>query len=179
MDSALFTTLSSYQEGPSEYKPKVAYEIKGQKLHTYFECQSHNWNCGQHFLTSHNRNWGLWDYDVFEVFVQAKSHNTPLEYYEFQTSPKGEEFILKILKPRELFLTPLDITYQFKNTVQDGLWKSHFELDLGSLSQEKEAEYYGNFHAILGSKENRQFYSYNLSQYDKPDFHLPERFIKL
>ena len=48
--------------------------------------------------------WGLWEWDVVEVFVASTTASasgpTLTPYYEYQVSPLGQHFELEILKPR-------------------------------------------------------------------------------
>ena len=122
--------------------------------------------------------WGLWDWDVVELFVRANARPT---YYEFQVSPLGQYFELEIFEPRKRFNR--DFTSGFRQSVtrsRSGGWQARFEIPLSRLGWDGRPEsLVGNAFAILGPAGHRTYWSLFLPPQQTPDFHLPDRFRPL
>jgi len=117
------------------------------------------------------RYWGLWERDVFEIFLKDNSNDSL--YYEFQVSPSENTFHLGIIRPRELYFTPLNIEWKHTYRVQDSLWSGQVILPGDKFVPE------GNIHACLGLPGQREFYGLCNNPENEPDFHRPELFGKL
>jgi len=125
-------------------------------------------------LSKKHSQWGLWDYDVFEIFMQKRPDSTDssLPYTEFQVSPLGQFFHLEILKKRELYFTPLTNPFHYQLTL-DRQWKGIIK-----FPKEDNIDYFFNFTAILGPKNKRNYFA-SSGEYSKPaDFHCPDLFQK-
>ena len=121
--------------------------------------------------------WGLWDFDVVEVFLQPRknSNDESAPYFEFQLSPKSQKFSLEIIRPRIQYLSPLDIKWSGKSEIKSNSWCAEFQFD-DSRFNEAQDIYFGAY-AVLG-KENRSYYS--LDPKDSIiDFHRPDKFLNL
>ena len=131
-------------------------------------------NINQLFPLTHSQ-WGLWDFDVFEIFIQKrfspKQFDNP--YTEFQISPLGQFFILEILKRRELHYTPLHQPFSFESKMEH-CWNGFI-----TFPKEQGVEYYFNFTSIQGPPEERNHYA-SVGDFTKPaDFHCPHLFRKV
>ena len=123
-------------------------------------------------------NWGLWEGDVVELFLQLQGPGSP--YYEFQVSPLGQRFQLQIQKPR----VEWDSSFRcqgFNSGVSrastGGSWQARLEIPLGELGWDGEVRSIrGGAFAILGGKSERSYWAAFLPRQEKPDFHLPEEF---
>lgn len=120
-------------------------------------------------------NWGLWEYDVVEVFLRPVGAK---HYYEFQLSPLGQAFELEISEPRKKW----DASYrsQFKGEVKilgEKEWTASFEIPLKAIGDAQ--SYEGNFCAILGSPQTRTYWSAFLPKTDQPDYHQPQHFKQI
>lgn len=118
--------------------------------------------------------WGLWEYDVVEVFLQPRNtiKNESAPYFEFQLSPKSQKFSLEVLKPRIQFFSPLDIRWTGESNINENSWYAEFHFD-DPLFKNTTELYFGAY-AILG-KDNRNYYS--LDPFDSViDFHRPKKF---
>ena len=122
-------------------------------------------------------NWGLWEFDVVEIFLRPTGTQT---YYEFQLSPLGQRFELEIIEPRKTWNT--DYRSQFKgevNALEANEWTASFEIPLQKVGGETSKNFEGNFNAILGSKGLRTYWSAFLPMQEQPDYHLPQYFKKM
>lgn len=137
-----------------------------------------NWNTNPSFSTYKNDNYGLWEYDVVEVFIQSRSHSgsdsTP--YMEIQVSPLGQAFQLKIVEPRKKTLYPPSLNWAFSPTFsQDkNIWSVDINVAKSNFTEEI---IYGNLCACLGPKESRNFFALAAGAEPAPDFHRPGDFI--
>lgn len=121
--------------------------------------------------------WGLWDYDVVEVFIQYRHtfDEVSSPYFELQLSPHNQKFSLLIHEPRRVYCSPLDLDWTSKSKLDQQLWNAEFKLT-DPRFQEIENLYFGAF-AILG-QDSRQHYS--LTPKDRViDYHRPQNFLKL
>jgi hypothetical protein len=122
--------------------------------------------------------WGLWDWDVVELFVAPGGAANPLPYYEFQVSPLGQYFELEIFSPRKLqnrnFVSGLE---RSATKTPDG-WQAWLKIPRDSLPSSP-APVIGGVFAILGTPGAREYWSLFQSPTEHPDFHLPEQFQML
>lgn len=119
-------------------------------------------------------NWGLWDFDVVEVFLTYNKK----EYIELQVSPLNQNFALKIIEPREIYNRPDDL--EFKSDVVSNCynWNTKLRINKSLIpGHETDHKIFGNLHAILG--QDREHYSYNVNTESKPDFHRIDLFKEL
>lgn len=171
-----------------EENTEVYFDLIKEKTHLLFNFQvdygqSRPFYSNGFNLKDPQKNWGLWDYDVVELFFYAADRKS---YYEFQLSPLNQGFQLEIFKPRISFCTPLDWSWQSDcQIIGNKSWKGFIKIPLEIFSKGPQLEFseiFGNVHAILGEKNLRKYYSlnpYKPSQGDGPDFHRPGHFIKL
>lgn len=121
-------------------------------------------------------NWGLWDYDVVEVFLTRDEVNQ--HYIELQVSALSQKFALLVKKPR--LLTE---SFNPKGSIIKGHrtstgFSAQFCVDAsdipGSSSIIK-----GNFFSCLGPKDGRCYFAKNINIEAEPDFHRPELFLPI
>lgn len=125
--------------------------------------------------------WGLWDWDVVELFVRA---NGDPAYYEFQVSPLGQVFELEIFEPRRR--VNKDFRSGFGASAErlgETSWHAEMSIPLARLDWDRRIEsIQGNAFAILGGAvggEPRTYWSAFLPPQLQPDFHLPSYFKSL
>ncbi|MEX0799545.1 MAG: hypothetical protein WD025_08870 [Bacteriovoracaceae bacterium] len=126
-----------------------------------------------------HKNWGLWEYDVFELFLTRANREAP--YLELQVSPINQKFALLIKRPREEWIYPESIPFSSVSKVEGGVWKCHLNVPVENIPGNSQ-EIYGNIHLIIGPESNgkkRSHYSLNPNSEHKPDFHRPDLFVKL
>lgn len=153
--------------------------------------------------SKHQSIWGLWETDVVEVFVGIApppeteaniGKQRPQGYWEFQVSPLGQWFELKILEARKNF--DRNIASGFKKSVTPtgtDSWEATLEIPLEIFkevlppatpkkdamdpsSQDFAQSLIGGAFAILGPPAQRTYLALHLPKQEKPDFHLPAFF---
>ncbi len=116
-------------------------------------------------LTHPCKNWGLWNFDVCEVFLKKENEE---KYDEYQVSPLNQKFHLEIFKPREIYFTPFKCNFITK--IQEGVVSFEIPID--------ESKWEIGLFACIGKGKDRKYFSHF-----KPDgiidFHRPEKFMKL
>ncbi len=126
-------------------------------------------------------NWGLWDWDVVELFVSCAPKGLP--YYEFQVSPLGQRFELKIEEPRKKVDRDFKSGFMAdasKRPRSPGGWDAEISVPLSVLGWDRKPEsIIGNAFAILGPPKARTYWSRFLKPQKVPDFHRPKEFKSL
>ncbi len=137
------------------------------------------WHIQDNFSFDTRKNWGLWNFDVVEVFWQNRQVETQLEapYHEWQISPNNKSFCLDIATPRISYSTPLVCPIKFESQIQQNKWIANFIIPEAVYKNFKH-HYLGVF-AILGKEKDRSYYALNLPATTKPSFHLPEFFLPI
>jgi len=116
--------------------------------------------------------WGLWERDVVEVFVQAREGEG---YYEFQVSPLGQHFELRVFEPRARVDRDPRTGLTVGAALGDGSWRGWIAVDESLL----DPNLVGNAFAILGSPDARSYWSLFAPPHSPPDFHQPGHFRSL
>lgn len=138
------------------------------------------WLTDQNFdQTNNNKNWGLWNFDVVEIFLQPRKEITHYQspYIELQVSPLNQGFNLHIIEPRKITYTPLDLNFYHEVLLTENSthyqWESKITVQLPDT-----AKYlFGNCYACLGHGETREYFGLNLKPSVNPDFHCPDYFV--
>lgn len=165
------TTETHYQSG-------FDYKINGELLTISFEVNTKN----ESFYTSPNfnqdsiENWGLWDFDVLEIFLSSKEN---LPYLELQVSPLNQKFALIIEEPRKTWHYPKEWNdFDLDARVQNNVWRGNISINLGKVPNYKNTESLkANVFGIFGSP--REYYAWVANPELKPDHHRPELFKEL
>lgn len=159
----------------------VAFRLDGSFLTALFKVESTAPSHVNPGLPTGSSQWGLWDWDVVELFVSCAGHPGRLPYYEFQVSPLGQFLELEILEPRRR--VNRDFASGFGHSarrVDEGRWEAEMRLPLEKLGWDGDpASIHGNAFAILGEPPARTYWSLFLAPQEKPDFHLPGKFRPL
>jgi hypothetical protein len=167
--------LEAHPENKSLIKTDIAvdYQIAQDRIKLKFLISNYNTlNISDEFSDRACENWGLWNFDVIEFFVRASGAN---EYLELQTSLNNKQFILKIIRAREIYYTPMDLTFNSNSLADNG--SITVEVDLPNIWNTTKLE--GNFFAILGPCDSRCHYAWKLDPNTSADFHRPDLFEKL
>ena len=120
---------------------------------------------------------GLWETDVFEVFLSealTEDDVAKAPYLEFQVSPLGQFFALRVLEPRKRFDSTARLPVSVRSEQQGSLWKAEIE-----IPWKENQPLFGNLYAILGAPEAREYWSAFTPPQKTPDFHVPSQFRKL
>jgi hypothetical protein len=160
----------------------VDFRLKGTLLTAHFQVQTDRTPHTNPALPLDDSQWGLWDWDVVELFVSATGSPDRLPYYEFQVSPLGQYLELEIFEPRKRFNRDFKSGFEHKSLkLNDKFsWTAEMAIPLEKLGWNGDpSRIVGNAFAILGPPESRAYWSLFLGQQTKPDFHLPQEFKKL
>jgi hypothetical protein len=101
-------------------------------------------------------------------------------YLEFQVSPLGQYFELRVIRPRIEF-DPLkkfhfQVHSEVSNTLEGQAWVGEIRIDLSF--HHLHWPLIGNAFAILGKAGGRNYYSAFTPPQSIPDFHIPSHFSK-
>lgn len=129
------------------------------------------WNISSNFSDDLTKNWGLWNFDVVEIFLQNSKESS---YKEYQVSMNAKAFELEIYRPRTSYATPLTSSFQYSVLNLDDSKKIMIEIPI-----EKNESYSIGAFACLGQKSAREYYSLNPNIEVNADFHRPKLFKSL
>lgn len=131
-----------------------------------------------------NETWGLWEWDVVEVFIGDDFENIN-RYKEFEVSPRGEWVDLDIVKgakPDAQGGWKWNSNFEFKTRIdeQNKLW--HCEMRIPWSTVDRRAPKVGNelrlnLYRIEGAPPNRKYITWQAV--NSPSFHTPEAFGRL
>ena len=163
------------------HRIKVNWTYSQRKITIQFEIQKRTgpgWQTDPIFTSDWLKNWGLWNKDVFEAFLQLRSRPDELNapYLEIQVSPLNQPFALIITEPRKTYFPPATLDFSSSVHVDDKNWKGTIELILPD--ELKGDRLYGGFFSCL-STEPREFYASDPNTESRPDFHRPDLFLLL
>jgi hypothetical protein len=173
--------LKKHGEGHAGHSIKVEWEMDGKNLNIQFTTTKRSgrpWLSDSVFAHDWSKNWGLWNKDVVEAFLQLRSDADDLKapYLEVQVSPLNQPFALIITEPRKIFYAPKVLDFIHEVNIEQKIWKTSMQLTLPS--ELKGSDLYGGFFACL-DQGPREFYSLEPNPEQNPDFHRPELFYPL
>ena len=125
---------------------------------------------------------GLWERDVFEVFVAPDAEN-PQNYFEFEAAPTGEwlDVKLKILPNGK---RQSDFQYASGMKVATKFFEKKIfaviRIEWRAFGKKPLAGdiWHGNLFRCVGSGKERGFLAWQPTKTDAPNFHVPEAFGK-
>jgi hypothetical protein len=167
-----------YKNSTENYSVSTQINLNPQDIEVVFKVKCENgFISKEEFDKNSLENWGLWETDVVECFIQPRSSEDKLtdKYFEMQLSPLAQPFALEITKPREEFATPKDWPVKMFSQVDGKVWTAKFIIPSSFLNSEH--IYIGLF-ACLGSGE-REFFGTNIDEEGRLDFHKPQRFLAI
>lgn len=170
--------LKKHGAGVATHLVKTEFDLSGRQLTLQFTVTKRDGSeycANPDFSDDYSKNWGLWETDVVEAFIQLRS--TPEEvsapYLEVQLSPLNQPFALFIQKPREIFDYPKDLSFEHESTGEERTWRAKLEVKFPD--ELKGRQLYLGLFACLGIGE-REFFALNPNSDEAPDFHRPELF---
>jgi hypothetical protein len=171
------------KHGPafSDHRIKVDWQATGRVITLEFQVQKRigpPWQTDEVFNQDWSKNWGLWNKDVVEAFLQLRQNpeDTTAPYLEIQISPLNQPFALIVTEPRKTFFAPKKLEYKSEVTLTDKLWTTKLEV---TVPEEVSGDLlFGGFFACLGTN-TREYYALNPNPEMNPDFHRPELFLSL
>jgi hypothetical protein len=160
---------------------KTEFRLDGSLLQARFDVRSSAATYLNTDLAVGSSQWGLWDWDVVELFVSVDGSEACTPYFEFQVSPLAQFLELKIIEPRKNvdrgFISGFG--YAAKRLSETD-WSAEMQIPLDRLGWKGDvAMIRGNAFAILGAPPARSYWSLFLGPQEKPDFHLPREFRPL
>jgi hypothetical protein len=173
--------LKKHSDSHAEHGIKVAWTQGEGSLSIHFEVRKRTnkpWLADEAFTADWSKNWGLWNKDVVEAFLQLRTspqdHQAP--YLELQVSPLNQPFALIITEPRVAFQPPRVLHFKSESSIEGKLWKCDMEIKLPDELQGHLL--YGSFFSCLG-QEPREYYAMEPNPESTPDFHRPGLFLPL
>jgi len=127
--------------------------------------------------------WGLWDYDVVEVFIGHDLNNVQV-YKEFEISPQSEFIDLDVDRNRKGKEVDAQwnsgLTFRTRIDKQRKVWFCEMQIPWKSIlphAPSPGSELRLNLYRIEGAPPKRKFVVWQ--QIDSPSFHTPEKFGRL
>ncbi len=173
--------LKKHGSGSAKHSLKVTWTREINKVTIEFQVQkrtSDAWLADTVFTSDWSKNWGLWNKDVVEAFLQLRSHENDIKapYLEIQVSPLNQPFALIIEEPRKTFHAPAKLNFVTESQTDGRSWTGKMTVELPEdLTGDK---LYGGFFSCL-DHEPREFYALEPNPEANPDFHRPELFLPL
>lgn len=173
--------LKKHGPGVSYHGLKVEWEVVDREITIKFQATkrtSKPWLADETKTDDWSKNWGLWNADVLEAFLQLRKDENDLKapYLEIQVSPLNQPFALIITEPRKTFHPPKALDFTHEVSVEGKVWTATMKVSLPSDIQG--SKLYGGFFACL-DHEPREFYALEPNPENNPDFHRPELFLPL
>lgn len=173
--------LKKHGQGHAGHTVKVEWDIKGHDVMIQFTTSKRStrpWLSDPIFTHDWTKNWGLWNKDVMEAFLQLRSHPDDLRapYLEIQVSPLNQPFALIITEPRKIFSAPKILDFIHEVQVEGKVWNATLEIKLPE--ELRGTHLFGGFFGCL-DHEPREFYALEPNEEVSPDFHRPDLFLPL
>ena len=160
----------------SKYRVEASHGYVGKYFHVNFKVTASSLYTDEKFEVGSFKNWGLWEYDVVEVFLRrGKSEG---DYLELQASPFKQFFALRVIEPRKVTQEPEHLKSKINTKITSDGFEAEFQIELDDLPGEGDV-IIGNLFACLGTPDKRKYFAINPNLETVPDFHRPDLFIKL
>lgn len=129
--------------------------------------------------TDYRENWGLWEHDVVELFLQPRPHPEVASgpYLELQLSPLGQPFALLIKEPARRYAAPEALAFLRENSLGETTWRVRVAVQVPGYAPG--AALFGNLTACLGPAGTRTYWGLTLNEDGEVDFHRPGEFVQL
>jgi hypothetical protein len=173
--------LKKHAPGPALHTVKVNWSREGRVVTVDFQVQKRSsapWLADPAMTMDYKRNWGLWNQDVVEAFLQLRQHDDDIKaaYLEIQVSPLNQPLALVIIEPRKTFHAPEELKFEHTVTVEGRSFSGQMKVTLPD--EIKGEKLFGGCFACL-SENPREYFALNPNPESNPDFHRPELFIGL
>lgn len=152
------------------------WQVEGSCFNVKFKVECSELNISDSFKVDSFDNWGLWEFDVVELFVRKGCAMGP--YLELQASPKQQFFALMVIEPRKKTQHILNSKTQIVSKKTDSGFEVTFRVPLEEIPGEG-SHLEGNLFSCLGKVDQRSYFALNPNPQQRPDFHRPELFIEL
>lgn len=160
-----------------DYSVSVSINSDSKYLKITYRVISPKFNTSNNFSATDLDNWGLWEFDVVEAFLQKGQDSG--QYLEIQASPLSQRFALRVIKPREETIKVAELDFTVNVTESSEFIEITIAIALDDIPGKSDALMYGNIFACLGPKGNQHFFALKINSEIKPDFHRPDLFCNL
>lgn len=173
--------LKKHGPGHSHHGVKFSWNRFGREIHIDFQINKRTsapWISDPKFGSDYKENWGLWNTDVAEAFLQLRKDPSDMgaPYLEIQVSPVNQPFALLITEPRKTYFAPENLVFKTTSETEGRVWSGSLVV---TLPENLEGEHlFGGFFSCL-SGSPREFYALEPNPEENPDFHRPELFLSL
>ena len=147
-----------------------------------FECAYRELDIDTQFDLSLERQ-GLWDRDVCEIFVRSPAEPALTSYKEFEVAPTGQWCDLKIDRATMVH------DWQWKSGMRTfgsidhsrTLWRAAMAIPFDAFGERPERGdfWWGNLFRVARIGSERIYLAYSSNQSAKPNFHVPEKFVRI
>lgn len=154
----------------------VLFELNGTHLHVQFKVKAKVINAKPHLGDQEFP----YQRDVVEIFISVEGNSDSLPYYEFELSPLGQTFEVRVDDLRKPYATHLKmgVFYRVERSAEG--WTGEMRIPLENLGWNGDLKnIVGNAFAIQGKAPNRSYWSLFTPPMKKPNFHRPEFFRPL
>lgn len=173
--------LKKHGHGTALHGIKINWLREDRKVTISFSVQKRTsapWLHDSIMTMDYTKNWGLWNKDVVEAFLQLRKDPQDLKapYLEIQVSPLNQPFALVITEPRQKYFVPQNLSFSTSSSTEGRTWTGNLEV---ILPPELSGEHlYGGFFSCL-THGPREYYALEPNPEPNPDFHRPELFFPL
>lgn len=170
------------EAAPSELHTNARLVWTPEHLWFGFECGYTELDVDEQFDVRQER-YALWERDVCEAFIRSPLEPRPDSYKEFEVAPTGQWCDLLIHRPR------VDFDWEWQSGLQTAaeidatqmifrvVWAVPFAAF--GLTPKPGDQWYGNLYRISRLNSARQFLAFAPTMTEKPDYHVPEKFVPL
>ncbi len=147
-----------------------------------FECGYTELDVDEQFDVRQER-YALWERDVCEAFIRAPLEPRLDSYKEFEVAPTGQWCDLLIHRPR------VDFDWVWQSGMQTAagidatqrIFRVVMALPFAAFGSTPQAgeRWYGNLYRISRLHGARQFLTFAPTLTEKPDYHVPDKFVPL
>ena len=167
---------------PDELRTSARLVWTTEHLWFGFECGYTELDVDAEFDVRQER-YALWERDVCEAFIRSPLEPRPDSYKEFEVAPTGQWCDLLIHRPR------VDFDWEWQSGLQTAaeidatqyifrvVWAIPFSAF--GLTPKAGDQWHGNLYRISRLNGARQFLAFAPTMTEKPDFHVPEKFVPL
>lgn len=167
---------------PNELKTTVRVVWTPEQLWFGFECGFTELDVDAEFDVRQER-YALWERDVCEAFIRSPLEPRQDSYKEFEVAPTGQWCDLLIHRPR------VDFDWEWQSGLQTAakvdtaqqvfcvVWGIPFSAF--GLTPTAGNCWHGNLYRISRLNGVRQFLAFAPTLTEKPDFHVPEKFVPI
>ena len=175
--------LKKHGEKSAYHSIKAEWTRQNRTVSLNFTVQkrdSSEWQADPAFTSDWTKNWGLWNKDVVEAFLQLRTYENDINapYLEIQVSPLNQPFALIITEPRVTFFPPEKLELTTESSSEGRVWKASLVIELPK-ELNGDILYGGCFSCLALSDGTREYYSVQPNPEHTPDFHRPELFLNL